>query len=75
MKKSKLLPLLILLLIAIPLIVWAVKTQRLEIRKRAEFTTAGPAVRGQINDLWADVEIGKRDFTEISAREIVPYKL
>ena len=76
MRKNKLFLLLVFfLLITIPLTVWAVKTQRLEIRKRAEFTTAGPAVRGQINDLWADVEIGKRDFTEISAREIVPYKL
>lgn len=32
-------------------------------------------IRGISGDLWADIEIGERDFTEISAREIVPYKL
>lgn len=31
--------------------------------------------RGQSGDLWADIVIGKRDFGEISPREIVPYKV
>lgn len=33
------------------------------------------SIRSVPGDLWADVEIGKRDFGEISPREIVPYKL
>src|SRR3989344_6133280 len=33
------------------------------------------AVRNIAGDFWADVVIGKRDFTEIAAREIVPYKV
>ncbi len=38
-------------------------------------TTKAASVRGLEGDLWADFEIGKRDFSEIAAREIVPYKL
>ena len=34
-----------------------------------------PAPRGFPGDLWADVEVGKRDFTEITPREVVPYKV
>ncbi len=33
------------------------------------------AIRGQSGDLWADVEVGKRDFNEIIPREVVPYKV
>jgi hypothetical protein len=33
------------------------------------------AVRGLPNDFWADTVVGKRDFTEISPREIVPFKV
>lgn len=32
-------------------------------------------IRGVSGDLWADVEVGKRDFTEISPRKIVPNKI
>lgn len=39
----------------------------------AESSTA--IIRGQAGDLWADIVLGKRDFTEISAREIVQYKV
>ena len=34
-----------------------------------------PAPRGAPADLWADLQVGKRDFAEITAREVVPYKL
>lgn len=32
-------------------------------------------VRGVSGDFWADVEVGKRDFSEIGPNEVVPYKL
>lgn len=35
----------------------------------------GPAVRGLAHDLWADLQVGKRDFAEIGPREVVPYKV
>lgn len=31
--------------------------------------------RGQVGDLLADIEVGRRDFTEISPKGIVPYKV
>lgn len=37
--------------------------------------TIPPVVRGLPNDLWADLEVGRRDFGEISAREVVPFKV
>jgi len=40
----------------------------------AEFTTAN-APRGISGDLWADKEVGKRDFTEDAPREVVDYKV
>jgi hypothetical protein len=33
------------------------------------------AIRGVAGDLWADVVIGQRDFTEINPNEIVPDKV
>ena len=33
------------------------------------------AVRGVIGDLWADVIIGKPDFSEFTPNEVVPYKV
>ena len=36
---------------------------------------ATPPVRGLSGDLWADVILGKRDFTEIITYEVVPYKV
>ena len=34
----------------------------------------GQPVRGQSGDLWADVILGKADFSQIAPGEIVPYK-
>lgn len=42
---------------------------------KAAENTIPPVVRGLPNDLWADIEVGRRDFGEISAREIVPFKV
>lgn len=42
--------------------------------KPASYAAEG-VIRGQLGDFWADIELGKRDFTEISAREIVPNKV
>ena len=36
---------------------------------------ATPPVRGVSGDLWADVILGKRDFSEIIPYEVVPYKV
>ena len=36
---------------------------------------ARPAVRGVAGDLWADVIIGKPDFTQIAPKSIVPFKV
>ena len=68
MKKSKLLPLLTLLLIAIPLTVWAVTTKRLEIRKRASEPTSVP---GEAGDFIADSILGQPDFTETVPNQVV----
>ena len=35
----------------------------------------GPAVRGEAGDLWADIILGKPDFSEISPNEVVPHKV
>lgn len=40
-----------------------------------DITTKAASIRGLSDDLWADVVVGKRDFTEIAPREVVPYKL
>ena len=40
----------------------------------AETPMAQP-VRGRAGDLWADVIIGKRDFSEIGPGEVVPFKV
>ena len=36
---------------------------------------ARPAVRGVAGDLWADVIIGKPDFSQISPKSVVPFKV
>ncbi len=41
----------------------------------ASSETQTQPIRGKSGDFWADVVIGKRDFGEVSAREIVDYKL
>ena len=35
----------------------------------------GPPVRGEPGDLWADIILGKPDFSEISPNEVVPHKV
>ena len=35
----------------------------------------GPPVRGEAGDLWADIILGKPDFSEISPNEVVPHKV
>ena len=35
----------------------------------------GPAVRGEAGDLWADIILGKPDFSEITPNEVVPHKV
>ncbi len=36
---------------------------------------AGPPVRGVKGDLWADLIIGQRDFSQFTPNEVVPYKV
>lgn len=64
---------LLILLIALPLIVFVAQKNQ-EYRSQAKQINNEP-IRGLPGDLWADTVIGKRDFTEISPREIVPYKI
>lgn len=35
----------------------------------------GPPVRGEPGDLWADIVLGKPDFSEIGPNEVVPHKV
>ena len=35
----------------------------------------GPPVRGESGDLWADIILGKPDFSEIGPNEVVPHKV
>jgi|GEM_PF-3828512 len=68
--KKDIIPILstVFILIVIPLTVIAILNAR-GYQPRA----AGQAVRGTSGDLWADVILGKRDFTEVSSGEILPY--
>src|SRR5579885_1656671 len=40
-----------------------------------QIAASGGAVRGTAGDLWGDIELGKRDFTEDVPREVVPDKV
>jgi sugar lactone lactonase YvrE len=61
----------VVILLAIPLTVFSILTSRSLEPKAAP---AGPP-RGVEGDLWADVIIGKRDFSEITPNEVFPDKL
>ena len=41
----------------------------------SEFLPPGMPVRGEPGDLWADIILGKPDFSEISPNEVVPHKV
>ena len=36
---------------------------------------SGPPVRGEAGDLWADIILGKPDFSEIGPNEVVPHRV
>ena len=36
---------------------------------------SGPAVRGEAGDLWADVILGKPDFSQLGPNEVVPHRV
>lgn len=60
-----------LLALALPLII----SQVFVPQDKRQHASEAAVVRGAANDFWADVQIGRRDFTEIGPREIVPFKL
>ncbi|MBP6882397.1 MAG: hypothetical protein KBC15_02450 [Candidatus Levybacteria bacterium] len=64
----------IILLITLPVVLFQVFRSQ-DNRQFAALSYEPTAVRGVEGDLWADIVLGRRDFTEISPREIVPYKL
>jgi len=68
---------LFLFLVAVPLsFIAAIKPVKL--RQKAQTATPqtiSQPVRGQPYDFWADIEVGRRDFTEIVPNEVVPNKL
>lgn len=68
---------LLLLLVSVPLSVF-VTMSPVKLRQEAQTTTPqtiSQPIRGQPYDFWADIEVGRRDFTEIVPNEIVPNKL
>lgn len=81
LKSKRILPILSLLFfLSITFItVWAVRNQKQNVRKQAKELDSSlstyEAIRGHPYDLWADIEIGRRDFSEIGPNEVVPYKL
>jgi hypothetical protein len=54
-----------LIALALPFVVFISQKQQ-EIRQRASEITNEP-VRGQANDLWADIVLGQKDFSQINA--------
>lgn len=61
----------VFLVLGVPVLVLAALIQS----QRTMGVAAAGSLRGTAGDLWADIEIGKRDFGEIGPGEIVPYKL
>jgi len=62
------------LVVSLVVAVGGLRTAKLLSRSKAAGEPAA-VVRGAIGDGWADTEIGKRDYTENAAREIVPFKV